>query len=87
MKIVLINRVYGMGSTGKIVIQIANAAINQGYKCYFAHRYKEKEWLYDKNVISVSSWLDCHIHNRLSRLTMLQGCFSKIKTLKLIFFL
>jgi len=81
MKIVLINRVYGMGSTGKIVIQIANAAINQGYKCYFAHRYKEKEWLYDKNVISVSSWLDCHIHNRLSRLTMLQGCFSKIKTL------
>jgi glycosyltransferase involved in cell wall biosynthesis len=28
----------------------------------------------------VSSWLDCHIHNRLARYTLLQGCFSRWRT-------
>lgn len=80
MKILLINRVYGIGSTGKIVSQIADIAKENGYECYIAHRYEEKNFEYHSDIISVSSWLDCHLHNRLSRLTMLQGCFSKVRT-------
>ncbi len=80
MRILMINTIYSAGSTGRIVKQIAARAEKKGFECLIAHRYKEKGLEYPSNVVAVSSWLDCHIHNRLSRLTMLRGCFSVIKT-------
>ncbi len=84
MKILIINRVYGVGSTGKIVKQLASKAAEAGMACTVAHRYEEKGTVYPENVIAVSSWWDCHVHNRLSRLTMLQGVFSRLKTRRFI---
>lgn len=80
MKVLLINRVYDIGSTGKIIKQISDRANEYGFECYIAHRYEESNFKYDSKIISASSWLDCHIHNRFARLTMLQGCFSQIRT-------
>lgn len=80
MRILMINTIYSAGSTGRIVKQIATKAEKEGFECLVAHRYKDGAAELPSNVIAVSSWLDCHIHNRLSRLTMLRGCFSVIKT-------
>lgn len=80
MKVLMINTVYAYGSTGKIVEQIEKAATNQGITCVAAHRYQESTHQHAKNCIPISTWLDCHIHNRLARYTMLTGCFSKIRT-------
>ncbi len=80
MRLLLINTVYAEGSTGKIVDQIAKMAENSGIQCMIAHRYERKNKVYPPNVVAVSSWLDCHIHNRFSQLFMLRGVFSKVKT-------
>ncbi len=80
MRILFINTVYAEGSTGKIVDQIAERAEKNGHICMIAHRYEEKGKRYPANVVAVSTWLDCHIHNRLSQMFMLRGVFSKHKT-------
>ncbi|MBQ8783600.1 MAG: glycosyltransferase [Clostridia bacterium] len=84
MRILMINTVYALGSTGKIVKQISEKADNQGFESLIAHRYESKGNEYPDNVIPVSSWLDCHIHNRLSQLTMFRGGFSRYKTFKFL---
>jgi len=78
MKVLQINTVYARGSTGKIALDIHNICKENGIECLSAHRYAEGEIFED--TIEVSSWLDCHIHNRLVRYTGMQGCYSKFKT-------
>jgi len=84
MKILQINTINYYGSTGKIAQQIRNEAINRGYRCVVAHRYNEDNIEYDEDSVQISSWWDCHVHNRLSTLTWLQGCFSAYKTRKFL---
>ncbi len=81
MRILMINTVYAVGSTGKIVKQLAEKAEHHGFECMIAHRYEDKKVYYPPNVVSISSWWDCHVHNRISRVSMLRGFFSKKKTL------
>ena len=83
MRVLQINTVYPSGSTGKIAAGIADLCAEQMIECTVAYRYKESESDL-KNTHLISSWLDCHIHNRLSQLTMLQGCFSFFKTMKFV---
>lgn len=78
MKVLQINTVYKYGSTGKIVGDLQALCHANGIECVCAHRYDEGKG--GSDTLSVSSWLDCHVHNRLSRYTALQGCFSRIKT-------
>jgi len=78
MKVLQINTVFPNGSTGKICKNISEACERHGIKSYvaFAHgrnRGNERE-------LSVSSWLDHHIHNRLARMTMSEGSFSRFTT-------
>lgn len=79
MKVLQINTVYPHGSTGKIANGIHDLCIKQGIECITAYRYEPSgNILVDTKTIS--SYLDCHIHNRLSTWTMMQGCFSYFKT-------
>lgn len=78
MKILEINTVYPYGSTGQIVHGIKTMCLGQQMECRVACRYNENSSL--AADYAVSSWLDCHIHNRLSRYTWLQGCFSLFRT-------
>lgn len=80
----MLNTVYAVSSTGKIVKQISQLAEKRGYECLVAHRYETKNIVYPENAVAVSSWQDCHIHNRISRLTMLRGCFSIFKTVSFL---
>lgn len=83
MKVLQINTVYPNGSTGKIAKGIKELCDKNEIECKIAYRYREKNTSIE-DTYTVSSWLDCHIHNRLSRITMLQGCFSYFKTLSFL---
>lgn len=79
MKILQINTVYNKGSTGRIVKNLKLYAEQRGNSVLAAHRFRADGD--PKDVMPVSTWLDCHIHNRLSTITGLQGCFSFFRTL------
>lgn len=80
MKILQINTVYPNGSTGKIALGIHNMCKQHNYECITGYRYKENKNEVE-DTFTVSSYLDCHIHNRLAGYTGLQGCFSQFRTL------
>lgn len=77
-KVLQINTVYAKGSTGKIALGIHDLCSKKEITVFTAYRYEEND-VY-KNTFVTSSWLDCHIHNRLARWTRLQGCFSGLYT-------
>lgn len=76
MRVVQINTVR-YGSTGKIALSIKELCDKNNIQCQIASRYPEKSI---EDSFFVSSWLDCHMHNRLSQYTMMQGCFSRFHT-------
>ena len=83
LTILQINTVYKKGSTGKIVAGIESVCHERGMDTYVAYRYRETSDM-TENEILASSWLDCHVHNRLSTYTGLQGIFSYFKTKQLL---
>ena len=84
MKILQINTVYGKGSTGKIALGIHDCCKQQGHECISAYRYAEPKDGAFPDTITTSTWLDCHIHNRIVRYTNMQGCFSHICTARFL---
>lgn len=84
MKVLQINTLYNRGSTGRIVKGIEERCDQHNIEHFAAFRYCEKDLHLDKKCIPVSSWLDCHIHNRLAKYTGLQGWFSIFHTLLFI---
>ena len=78
MKVLQINTVYGKGSTGKIAQGLHDVCKRDGIECVTAYRYREKNEPVYEDVMTVSSWWDCHVHNRLVRYTFLQGFFFKV---------
>ncbi len=83
MKIIQINTVYKQGSTGKIAYQIQQKAKEHGHHCIVAYRYAENKEILP-GTYEISTWLDCHIHNRIAKITGLQGMFSRVRTKKFI---
>ena len=83
MRVAHINRVYPYGSTGKIVKGINELCLKRGYETRVCFGYSDESQT-DDNCISMSSYLDTHIHNRLARLTGFQGFFSFFKTLSFL---
>lgn len=79
MKILQINTVYGYGSTGKIAAGIHDVCLEHGHECITAYRYCEGGTV-PADTYTVSSWWDCHVHNRLGRMFSIGGCFSFFKT-------
>lgn len=86
MKIIQINTVYKKGSTGIIAYQIQQECFKNGLENVVAYRYAENGQRYD-NTYCVSTWLDCHIHNRIARYTKKTGAYSRIRTYKFIKYL
>lgn len=79
-----INTVYPYGSTGKIAKGIQDTCRNAGIDCTVAYRYYEKNQQRLADSIVLSTWMDCHIHNRINRYTLLQGYFSYFRTKKFL---
>lgn len=82
MKILQVNTVYRRGSTGKIAEQIQAESIAQGIENVVAYRYCEVAE--ESNTFCISTWLDCHLHNRIARYTHRSGFYSKLQTEKFV---
>lgn len=83
MRVLQINVLYPQGSTGKIAEGIHDLCKEQGIDCVTAYRYEPSSSPPPDSMTTCSS-LDCHIHNRIFRWTMLQGCFSFFHTLRFL---
>ena len=79
--IVQINAVYGRGSTGEIVRDISNTAIENGWNSYIACSQKTTCDTKGKKIILIGNSLDHKIHAICSRLFGLHGYFSNVATL------
>lgn len=78
MKILEINQV-NFGSTGHIMLQIADLATKKGHEVicsFYARRNKDK----DKNCIYIGNKVSHNIHKKLYRKTGNNGCYSKLST-------
>lgn len=84
VKILQINTFYNRGSTGKIAKGIQETCQKNHIECISGYRYVENENEKYVQTLGISSWLDCRIHGRLARYTMLKGCFSYFKTKQFI---
>lgn len=83
MKVLQINTVDAYGSTGKIARGIYDECVERGIQCKIAHRYHELD-VKPEDSVAISTYFDCHAHNRLARITRLTGCFSRIRTAKFL---
>lgn len=85
MKILYINAVCGVGSTGRIVADLMQQAKSQGHEvkvaCSSVETIKDID---SKDAIIVGSRFDYYLHNILSRLTDHEGSYSRLATRKLI---
>ena len=79
MRVLQINTLYPQGSTGKIAAGIHELCKEQTIESKVAYRYETAPCSLE-DTITISSYFDCHLHNRLASWTMLQGCFSYWKT-------
>lgn len=84
MKIVEINSVCGVGSTGKICVGIAEVAKSHGYECKIAYGRKAALNQNDKDVYRITSDFQVKVHALLSRLFGKSGTYSKRATKKFI---
>lgn len=82
MKVLQINSVCGIGSTGRIVLDIHQILNERGYNSYIAYgRRKSKDC---KNTIRIGNNLDIYKHVALTRIFDRHGFGSKNATIKFI---
>ena len=85
MKIIQINCVYAIGSTGKIVEDISNYCISKGDDVFVLYGRQGKN--ITSNIMKVSSELEAKIHSVKSRLTGLDFSYSTIATKRTLNFI
>ena len=87
MRVLIINEVCGVGSTGCIVESIANDFINQGHSVKIAYgRYKNTSKSSKNLAVRIGSGLDVKVHALMTRLTDKHGFYSKRATKKFLRF-
>lgn len=87
MKVLQINTTYKKGSTGNIAYGIQQLCQKYNIDNIVAYRYSEEPNNESLKVVEISSWLDCHIHNRIVRYFWCDGLLSRTKTRKFITYL
>jgi putative colanic acid biosynthesis glycosyltransferase len=81
VKVLQINTVAGIGSTGRTVIELVNALAEDGQDCYIAYGQGTSSC---RKSFKIGSRIENHLHNVLSRLIGKQGYYTKRGTAKLI---
>lgn len=84
MKVLMINSVCGVGSTGKICVDALKALEENGHECRIAYGRKgAPDWL-NNRVVRIGSPMGVRMHAFLSRIFDTSGFHSKWATKKLI---
>ncbi len=81
MRILQVNTVYGIGSTGKIAKDIHDKCVANGIECVCVHRRSCKGSASFDDTIEVGTFFSSRVHGFLARFTMFKGCFSYFSTL------
>jgi len=81
MKVLQINSVCGMGSTGKIVVQISDYLNQNNIENYIAYGLGKSD---RPNTFKIGNYFDAHFHSFISRKLCMQGYGSKLTTLRLV---
>lgn len=84
MKILQINAVYGVGSTGVIVKDIHEMCLNNGIESFVAYSSSNVQEAKIKNGYKIGKPLGKKIHAFLCRINGMQGYFSRFSTRKLL---
>ena len=84
MKILLVNSVYGTGSTGKIVLDLQRGLVELGHKAKVAYGYDFGIHSSNDEAISIEKAIGYYSHNICSRITDKAGFFSNKATHRLI---
>lgn len=81
MKILHINSVCGVTGTGRIVTDLYDAAVSQGYECriaYGEHKYHNVSG--DRQTMEIGTIKDCRTHALMTRMWDMQGFGSRRAT-------
>lgn len=87
MKVLIINSVCGVGSTGHIVSDLWRTCKQRGFEVKVAYGTGDSKYVSSNDLFKISSNTDYYLHNFLSRITDRAGFYSKHSTHKLIDFL
>lgn len=84
MRILFVNQTCGTGSIGRLTKELAESLEQKGHECVFAYSHGKSNY---HNCYKIGNVQDHNIHAIMSRVTGLQGYFSKRATYKLIRFI
>ncbi len=87
MKILQINAVYGVGSTGVIVKDIHEMCLNEGIESFVAYSSSNIPESEIKNGYKIGNTFGKKLHALLCRINGMQGYFSRFSTRKLLKFM
>ena len=82
MRVLQINAIYGIKSTGRIVLEIERYLIDSGHESNVAY----SEAPYNNSGYKIDGKFGKKVHGLLSRITGLQGYFSTVPTRELLKF-
>ena len=81
MRVLQINSVCGIGSTGRLAVQISDCLYAHGIENYIAYGYGKCD---RPNTFKFGNMMDAHLHSFLSRKLCRQGYGSRLTTEKLL---
>lgn len=81
MRILQINVVYGVKSTGRTCLETSKALTNAGHECFTAYGYGHSN---DDYTYKIDNKVEYFFHNIMSRITGYQGYYSKNATIRLL---
>ena len=84
MKVLFVNVVCGVGSTGRIVTDLCNVLRAEGHSCLVAYGYGQSRGIPEEDTIRTVSKMGYYAHNALSRLSDHAGFYSSEATRRLI---
>lgn len=87
MKVLQINSVCGVGSTGRIATDLYKVMKENGIESKIAFGIGNAENIPQEDAFKFGNKFDYYIHNAVSRITDRAGFYSKINTLKLLKFI
>lgn len=84
MKILQINSVCGIGSTGRIAVDLHDNLIKHGHQCHIAYGRGTAKHIIPEDAHKIGSNMDVTFHAFMTRITDRIGFFSKKATIKFI---
>lgn len=83
MKVLHVNTVYGIGSTGKIIASLHHYLEQNGHESFVCYG-RGPSFSQDSNLLKIDSKFEVLMHVLLARISGFQGCFSNNATRRLI---